>query len=146
MALLDVWVEIDKQDEHGIWVVPQTRSACSSCIKSTSCAKFTPPSSVLLQQIALQPVQTNKAKLSIESTQLTQASSLVYGLPLCLMLVAAMLSQPLKNDLLSLMCIVLGLVLGVVSARYLQNKYLKNLNIKVNNHLNNQSEIRSECE
>lgn len=127
-------VKIDKVEETGVWVVPDANTACQGCAQSASCSAFktlTAESALFIADTSGNYAKGDKAQLSIAPSKLAQASFLVYGLPLLLMLLAALLAEPFNNEALSLIGMVLGLGLGFLLASYVQSRYFHQSTIKI---------------
>lgn len=125
-----VFVKIHKVEEAGVWVTPEAHTSCQSCAQASFCSgsvksktKLAKP--IFVSDTSAQYAKNDTARLCISNRKLTQASLLVYGLPLSLMLLAALFSQPLQNEVLSLVFMLIGLGSGFVISSFLQIFWLK---------------------
>lgn len=128
MASSIVRVKIVKVDNRGVWVKPELDKQCHSCAQSSMCkqrskTKIMASKPMFISGTSQAYTQGEMAKLHIAQTKLTTASLILYGLPLLLMLLGALFSQPLKSDMLSLIFITGGLILGFIIAKYLKPYY-----------------------
>lgn len=128
MANSIVRVRVVKVDNRGVWVKPELDKQCHGCAQSSMCeqrskTKIMASKSMFISDTSQTYNQGEMAKLQIAQRKLTAASLILYGLPLLLMLLGALFSQPLKSDGASLIFITGGLLLGLLSAKYLKPYY-----------------------
>lgn len=128
MANSIVRVKIVKVDNQGVWVKPELDKQCHACAQSLMCEQrlkttIIDSKPMFISDASQEYTQGETAKLHIAQTKLAAASLILYGLPLLLMLLGALFSQPLKSDVVSLIFIIVGLLLGLFSAKYLKPYY-----------------------
>ncbi len=136
MSKSHISVQIKKADQQNLWVIAN-HANCQTCEQSKHCIQLqTQRNKPALRLPIKSDLQTEQAlTLSIANNKLTQASLLVYGLPLSSMLLAAILGQNLKNDGLTLICMLIGLTIGFLLARFLQANCITSADISLHNSL-----------
>lgn len=145
MTNITVPVKVQTADQQTAWLIAQSEN-CQSCLHAKHCIqpqKWISPPALPLHHHALNP--SDELALSIKQRKLTQASLLMYGLPLTTLLVATLFAQNLKNEGLILICMLTGLLFGFMLARYLQAYCVRPTDIKLIHSTNTQPK-RNDCE
>lgn len=121
------WVTVNQVEADGIWVESLQRSACDSCNARSGCGQRT------LSQLG-RPIRLwiatdasfsvgQQVQVELPNGGLALSALMLYGLPLLMLILAALLGQTLGNDILAAVIGLAGLAVGLYMSRQLTQRY-----------------------
>lgn len=121
------WVTVNQVEADGIWVESLQRSACDSCNARSGCGQRT------LSQLG-RPIRLwiatdasfsvgQQVQVELPNGGLALSALMLYGLPLLMLILAALLGQTLENDILAAVIGLAGLAVGLYMSRQLTQRY-----------------------
>lgn len=121
------WVTVNQVEADGIWVESLQRSACDSCNARAGCGQRT------LSQLG-RPIRLwiatdasfsvgQQVQVELPNGGLALSALMLYGLPLLMLILAALLGQTLENDILAAVIGLAGLAVGLYMSRQLTQRY-----------------------
>lgn len=121
------WVEVVANDDGGIWVQSQQRSACDSCQARSGCGQqaLTKLGRPVRVWVPTQEIFNIGQAIMVELPQggLALSAIMLYGIPLLALIFGAALGQAVGNDLYAVMLGVLFLGMGLLASKHITQRY-----------------------